>query len=178
MAEYGFTPGASIYIADSAFVTAKNLAKAVENDIRFLSRLPANFKECKKAISEAISAESWLDIGTMTESSSEKRPAAFYRHHETTVTIDGRSYRAIVIHSSAYDKRRNKRIDRILKGSKTELDKKIKETIPQPFKCRPDAEAAAKALARSNGKSLHRMRVDITEVPKYGRGRPKNWTMC
>lgn len=50
MAEYGFTPGASIYIADSAFVTAKNLAKAVENDIHFLSRLPANFKECKKTI--------------------------------------------------------------------------------------------------------------------------------
>jgi len=173
MAEYGFTPGASIYIADSAFVTAKNLAKAVENDIRFLSRLPANFKECKKAISEAISAESWQDIGTMTESSSEKRPAAFYRHHETTVIIDGRSYRAIVFHSSAYDKRRNKRIDRILKGSKTELDKKIKETILQPFKCRPDAEAAAKALTRSNGKSLHQIRVDITEVPKYGRGRPK-----
>jgi len=173
MAEYGFTPGASIYIADSAFVTAKNLAKAVENDIRFLSRLPANFKECKKAISEAISAESWLDIGTMTESSSEKRPAAFYRYHETTVTIDGRPYRAIVFHSSAYDKRRNKRIDRILKGSKTELDKKIKETISQSFKCRPDAEAAAKALTRSNGKNLHRMRIDITEVPKYGRGRPK-----
>lgn len=41
MAEHGFKPGASIYIADSAFVTSENLAKAVENDIRFLSRLPA-----------------------------------------------------------------------------------------------------------------------------------------
>jgi transposase len=173
MAEHGFKPGASIYIADSAFVTSDNLAKAVESDIRFLSRLPANFNECKKAISDAIAADGWQDIGTLTDDGSEKRPPAFYRHYDTTVTIDGRPYRAIVIHSSAYDKRRNKRIDRILKDSRSELDKKIKETIPQPFKCLPDAEAAAQTLIRSAEKSLHRMSVDITETPRYGRGRPK-----
>jgi transposase len=173
MAEYGFAPGASIYIADSAFVTAGNLSKTDEDNIRFLSRLPANFSGCKSVISEAVLADKWQDIGTMAESHSEKRPAAFYRHYDTVVNIEGTSYRAIVIHSSAYDKRRNKRIDRSLKSSKTELDKKIKETIHQPFKCLPDADAAAKALIRSTEKSFHRVDVDITEIPKYGRGRPK-----
>jgi hypothetical protein len=81
------------------------------------------------------------DIGIMAESYSGKRPAAFYRYYDTVVNIEGTSYRAIVIHSSAHDKRRNKRIDRSLKSSKSELDKKIKETIHQPFKCLPDAEA-------------------------------------
>ena len=173
MAEYGFTPGASIYIADSAFVTTANLKKAGANDIRFLSRLPANFKECKNAISEAVSADNWKDIGTLTDSGSEKRPAAVYRHYDTTVTIEDTSYRVLVIHSSAHDKRRNKRIDNSLKKSKNELEKKFKETVPQPFKCRPDAEAASETLIKFSEKSLHRINVEIIEIPKYGRGRPK-----
>ncbi len=53
--------GDSIYIADSAFVTPGNLAKAVESDIRFLSRLPANLIECKKAILNAIAADDWQE---------------------------------------------------------------------------------------------------------------------
>lgn len=72
MAEYGFAPGASIYIADSAFVTAGNLSKTDEDNIRFLSRLPANFSGCKSVISEAVLADKWQDIGTMAESYSEK----------------------------------------------------------------------------------------------------------
>jgi hypothetical protein len=69
-------------------------------------------------------------------------PSGHGCYYDTVVNIEGTSYRAIVIHSSAHDKRRNKRIDRSLKSSKSELDKKIKETIHQPFKCLPDAEAA------------------------------------
>ncbi|WP_321493123.1 hypothetical protein [uncultured Desulfobacter sp.] len=57
MAEYGFSPGASIYVADSAFVITDNLTVADKNGIRFLSRLPANFSECKRVISEAVSAD-------------------------------------------------------------------------------------------------------------------------
>jgi len=173
MAEYGFSPGASIYIADSAFVTTANLAKANKNKVRFLSRLPANFNECKRVISEAVSTDEWLDIGVLAKSQSEKRPAAFYRHFDTTVTIEDTSYRAIVLHSSANDKRRQKRIDRMIKASKAELIKKIKDMVPQSFKCLPDAEIVADELAKTAHKSLHKMCVEITEVPIYGRGRPK-----
>ena len=173
MAEYGFSPGASIYIADSAFVTTDNLAEAKKNNIRFLSRLPANFNECKRVISEAVSADKWQDIGILAKSQSEKRPAAFYRHFDTTVSIEGTAYRAIVLHSSAYDKRRQKRIDRIIKNDKNELGRKIKDMIHQPFKCLPDAETMAAELINSAHKGFHRMYVDITEIPRYGRGRPK-----
>lgn len=85
----------------------------------------------------------------MAKSQSEKRPAAFYRHFDTRVTIEGTAYRAIVLHSSAYDKRRQKRIDRIIKNNKSELGKKIKDMIHQPFKCLPDAEAVAAELINS-----------------------------
>ncbi len=97
MAKYGFSPGASIYIADSAFVTTKNLAEANRNNIRFLSRLPVNFSECKRVISQAVSADEWQN------------------------TIEETVYRSIVLHSSAYDKRRQKRIDGMIKNSKEKL---------------------------------------------------------
>ena len=173
MAEYGFSAGASIYIADSAFVTTDNLAEAGRANIRFLSRLPANFSGCKRAISEAVEADEWRDIGILAKSQSEKRPAAFYHYFDTTVTIEETVYRAVVFHSSAYDKRRQKLIDSMIKNSKGELEKKIKEMNHQPFKCLPDAKEAAKELAKAANKSLHNITVDITEVPRYGRGRPK-----
>ncbi len=61
----------------------------------------------------------------------------------------------------------------MIKNSKGELEKKIKEMNHQPFKCLPDAKEAAKELAKAANKSLHNITVDITEVPRYGRGRPQ-----
>ncbi|WP_320043064.1 IS1634 family transposase [uncultured Desulfobacter sp.] len=173
LAQYGFTPGASIYVADSAFVTAANLAEAERNNLRFLSRLPANFNECKNAISRAVSADEWQDIGELAESKSVKRPAAAYRSFDTTVTIEDTAYRAIVFHSSSNDKRRQKRVDRMLKSSHDKLKKIVKESIPQSFKCRPDAQRTCGILNQSAGKSLHKIKTEVVEAPKYDRGRPQ-----
>ena len=137
MAEHGFKPGASIYVADSAFVTTDNLIAAQENGIRFLSRLPANFNECKHAIAQAVAADDWVDIGTLAEIQSEKKPPASYRYYETTVTIGDEAYRAIVYHSSAHDKRRQKRIDRILKTSKDQLEKENQRDDPPTLQMPP-----------------------------------------
>jgi transposase len=112
MARYGLEPGAFVYVADSAFVTPKNLNRSKENDVKFLTRLPATYKECARAISDAVAADNWIDFGTLNHTpATKKRPAAHYRGYETTVEIDGEVYRGIVVHSSAHDKRRHKRID-------------------------------------------------------------------
>jgi transposase len=156
MAKYGFAPAASIYVADSAFVTSKNMAKAEEEGVLFLSRLPANFKECARVIQEAVSSDNWEEIGTLSQSrGSEKRPPAHYRSYESTVTVKDKTYRGIVFHSSAHDKRRQKRIDRMLKADKAKLTKKVKEVKKVPFRCRPDAQAAAAGLMDYAGKGLH-----------------------
>jgi hypothetical protein len=56
-----------------------------------------------------------LTLGSMAEMvPPNKRPAAIYRAHETTVHLYNQNYRAIVVHSSVHDKRRHKRIDRLL----------------------------------------------------------------
>ncbi len=174
MAKHGLGPGVSIYVADSAFVTKKNLAKAKEKQVLFLSRFPATFKDCNQLIEQAVLADDWKDIGTLSEDSgSEKRPPAHYRYVESMVSIDDIIYRAVVIHSSANDKRRRKRIDRMLKSDRIKLEKEIKASTKEPFKCRPDAEAAAARLSHIAEKGQHRVTFDITEIARYGKGRPK-----
>ncbi len=174
MKKNGIGSGASIYVADSAFVSGPNLGKASNNDIEFLSRLPANFKECGRVIEEAVLANNWSDIGTLgKESGSDKRPLAHYRSHESTVTIEDNTFRAIVFHSSAYDKRRQKSVENKLKADKNELEKTIKTANSIVYHCRPDAVTAANAIAQSTSKRLHKVTVDVVEVPRYGRGRPK-----
>ncbi len=173
MAEHGFKPGASIYVADSAFVTTDNLIAAQGNGIRFLSRLPANFNECKHAIAQAVAADDWVDIGTLAEIQSEKKPPASYRYYETTVTIGEEAYRAIVYHSSAHDKRRQKCIGRILKTSKDQLEKKIKEVSQQPFKCRPDAEVAIGILTKSQKKAFTTCEQRSLTYPNTAKDAPK-----
>ena len=52
MAKHGLGPGAFVYVADSAMVTEKNL-EAVESN-RFITRIPATYTECQRAIEEAV----------------------------------------------------------------------------------------------------------------------------
>jgi transposase len=173
MARHHLEPGAFVYVADSAFVTGKNLDKAVETNTKFISRLPATYTECGRAIQEAARAGLWNDIGVISDSApTPKRPPACYQTYETTVTIDGRDYRAIVVHSSAHDKRRHKRIDRLLAEKRKELEAVCKKTASSSYFCEPDARAAADKLAASASGSYHRLDIEVKENPRYGRGRP------
>ena len=173
MARHGIKPGAFVYVADSAFVTPKNLNKSKENNVKFLTRLPANYKECGRAISEAVAADNWIDFGTLNHSpDTKKRPAAYYRGYETCVEIDGETYRAIVVHSSAHDKRRHKRIDRLLQQKRKEIETVSKQINSSAFYCQADAEAAAEKIKKAATHSYHRIQYDVRKEPKYPRGRP------
>jgi transposase len=72
-----------------------------------------------------------------------------------------------VVHSSAHDKRRHQRIDRLLDEHRTRLEDACAST---PFFCRADAEAFGNQLKAHA--VWHRIEVDIEEVPRYPRGRP------
>ncbi len=170
MAGHGIDPAAFIYVADSAFVTPKNLAKADKQGVRFLSRLPATYKECSRVIREAVAAEDWTDIGSLAKTrATVKRPAARYRVSDRRVELYGRTYRAIVVHSSAHDKRRQKRLDRILEQKRKELQ----ALCPQDtFFCEADARQAGEKLVAAGRGSYHRIEYTIAQIPRYGRGRP------
>jgi len=123
-AKYGLDPGAFIYVADSAMVTKDNLNAMGSN--LFLTRLPFSYNEANRVVSEAISEDNWQEIGPLNETPpTAKRPATIYRVTEKNVQLYGQEYRAIVIHSSAHDKRRTKRIERELKSSEKSCYKRL-----------------------------------------------------
>jgi transposase len=173
MAKHGLAPGAFVYVADAAFVTPDNLMKSAVNKIKFLSRLPATYKECARATEQAVCADQWIEIGTLnTTDATAKRPAAVYRGYETLVNLHGDNYRAVVVHSSNNDKRRHKRIDRMLAQKRKELESTCKQINAQAFYCHADAEKAADQLCKAAVGSYHRLQWHIKEVDKYPRGRP------
>jgi transposase len=102
----------------------------------------------------------------------QKRPSAVYHAYETTVTLYERDYRAIVVHSSAHDKRRHKRIDRLLVKKRNDLEALSKKMRSEAYYCRADAQAAADKLQAAAVGSYHTCECTIEKVAKFGRGRP------
>lgn len=172
MALHGLEPGAFIYIADSAMVTQKNLL-AIGDTTLFISRLPANYKECLRVIKDGIEKDQWQDLGVLSSTKpTAKRPAAHYKAYESSVELHGKNYRAIVIHSSAHDKRRQKRIDRELKADRKLLEDKCKTIYKKDFFCLADVQAAQQELKKTKCK-YYILNSQIEQRPKYKRGRPK-----
>jgi transposase len=173
MARHGLGPGAFVYVADSAFVTPDNLERADQLKIQFLTRLPATYKECSQAIGEAVTTDNWIEIGTLNQTpATTKRPAAYYRCFETKVELYEHLYRAVVVHSSAHDKRRHKRIDRLLAQKRKKLETIVKQLDAKVYFCRPDAESAIDKLNAAAAGSYHKLTCEINKVAKYSRGRP------
>lgn len=174
MANHGLEENAFIYVADSAFVTEDNLKKA-GTKTKFITRLPATYSACKKAIQEAVQNDQWIDIGIVSETEgTKKRPSAHYKAFDTSVTLNEASYRAIVIHSSAHDKRRHKKIERLLEKNKKELKHLAQKLIAEPYYCEADAQAAVEKLSRLARKTdLFRISATVHSAAKYGKGRPK-----
>ena len=114
--KHGLDPKGHIYIADSALVNEGNLSSIEQTGQPFVSRLPAVYKEEQRAIDAAFEADrrTPVDVLAQKEDPSKKRPSARYKVFETTVTLYGNSYRAIVVHSSAHDKRRMKKLEKQL----------------------------------------------------------------
>jgi transposase len=172
MKAHGVDDKAFIYIADCAMVTRKNLERAGP----FISRLPATYNECERAILSAIDADQWEEIGRIALTAPTKnRPVATYRVHEETVTLYGQEYRAVVVHSSAHDKRRQKRLERELDASLKAIKEMEKAHVKKQFFCQADAEAAA-TEAMAEDTAYHQLQVRVVERPHYAPGRPKKNT--
>jgi transposase len=170
LAQHGVAPGAYLYVADAALVTEDNLAAL--GDTLFISRLPATYNECGRIIAEAVAHNTWEECGVIASTKpTPHRPVATYKAYEGEVTLYGTSYRAVVIHSSAQDKRRQQRLAREIQVSYSTLHTATRSGEQQEYFCRADAEAAAAKL-RAVPAAYHRVDVTVEERPVYGRGRP------
>jgi transposase len=168
MAKHGLGPGAFVYVADSASVTEGNLHAVGPN--LFISRLPATYTECQRAVEEAVSADTWVDLGILAEiPTKSNRPCASYKVFETSVTLYGKKYRALVVYSSSHDKRRQKKLNKSIAKSAQILNDQLAKLSTQFF-CEADAKAAAQKIEKLSGK-LHIVKTSISsrEVRKPGR---------
>src|SRR5215467_12441040 len=171
-ADYGVQPGAYIYIADAALVTEDNLAAL--RDTWFITRLPATYSECGRMIAEAVARNQWEEVGVLAQTPPTKhRPGTFYKVAERTVTLYGKVYRAVVVHSSSQDQRRQQHLERELQASYGLLEATVREAARQEYFCHADAEAAAAKL-RALPSAYHGVDVDVEERPQYGPGRPSS----
>ncbi|MCK9288518.1 MAG: IS1634 family transposase [Sphaerochaetaceae bacterium] len=169
MKRHGLGPGTFIYVADSAMVTKDNLAVLGKN--RFISRLPANFSACQRVIDEVVQADVWETLGNLNElTTSKTRPAAMYRTSEREITLNDKTYRAIVIHSDAHDKRRQKKLVKALEQSSRDLRDQLKQ-VTTLYYCEQDAKKAVTAV-ESMATALHHVNATITSVQARKRGRP------
>ncbi|MCJ7595339.1 MAG: IS1634 family transposase [Desulfobacterales bacterium] len=176
LAKHGLAEGAFTYVADSAMVTKDNLAcfepMQGNNPFYFVTRLPFSYSEADRVVTEAIRVNQWQEIGVLaTSKPTPKRPSASYRACDTEVDLYGRTFRAIVIHSSAHDKRRQKRIDKELTQARQTLANAISLSLKTAFFCLNDAEAELKRIL-SLPMPCHNLVTRIEEEIKYGKGRP------
>jgi transposase len=170
LTQYGVQPGAYIYIADAALVTEDNLAAL--GDTLFITRLPATYSECGRVIAEAVAHNHWEEVGVLTQTPPTKhRPGTFYKVAEDVVTLYGKTYRAVVVHSNSQDQRRQQRLEREVQEASTTLGTTVRAATKQEYFCRADAEAAAEQL-RALQSAYHRVEVVVEERPQYGPGRP------
>ena len=172
LAQYGVQPGAYIYIADAALVTEDNLAAL--RDTLFITRLPATYSECGRVIAEAVAANRWEAVGVLAQTRPTRhRPGTCYKVAESSVTLYGKAYRAVVVHSSSQDQRRQEHLAREIRASYATLETTVHEAACQEYFCHADAEAAAAKLWALQS-AYHWVEVGVEERPKYGPGRPSS----
>jgi transposase len=170
LACHGVAPGAYIYIADAALVTEDNLAAL--RDTFFITRLPATYSECGRVIAEAVAHNLWEEVGVLAQTPPTRhRPGTFYKVAESSVTLYGKAYRAVVVHSSSQDQRRQQHLARELQTSSATLEAAVRVAVQPEYFCHTDAEAAAAKL-RALQSAYHWVEVEVEEHPKYGPGRP------
>lgn len=168
----GLDSKAHIYVADSALVGEDNLQALLDQP--FITRLPANYKVEQAAIEAAAASGNWTDFGVLAANPdpSKARTSARYKAIESTVAVHGRSYRAIVAHSSSHDKRRTRKLEKTLAAEKEAFAKQLKAIVKETFHCEDDARNRAERLLKENRQKYHQIEYGLRAQPVYARGRP------
>jgi len=159
-----------LYVADCKLVSEENLKLLGDNP--FVTRLPASYKAHDGAIDKALELDQWEEVGALNQTpDSRKRPAASYKICQQKIDLYGRDYRAIVVHSSNHDKRRQKRIERQLEKARQGAEKAIKKGCRDVFACEKDARAALEKIQRDFAGELWKIGGEIVIKEIYASGK-------
>lgn len=165
-------PRKVVYVADSSLITKRNLQVLAQSGVRFISRLPESFAAAGQVKARAFSEARWLPIGPLAKTT---RKGATYEAASFSERIDGQVYRLVVVRSSALDKRKQKRLERLVAQEKEALRREIQTLCRQRFNCQQDAETALKRFEQAHSQALHRFRCWVIAEHEIlrPRGRPR-----
>ena len=158
-----------IYIADSALITEDNLKRMGKHHLKFISRLPGNFK-----LEKELKAKAWENEAAFQPLGcfSDKKDAASYSVQEFKAELHGKPYRFLVVHSTKLDGRKTRSLQKDLVQREKELQKAILQLEKQVFACEPDAEAALDVFKKQHQDDFFLL-TGQTEIHKKRKpGRP------
>jgi len=159
-----------IYVADSKLINKPTLKVLHDQPvlIKFISRCPDGFhdKIAVKVKKQAFLEDQWVDEGVLGE----KKHCAHYHTKSYRRTIDGHTYRLIVVRTSAG----RDRVAKVLKKSEGELVELFETQGKRQFSCEADAKKAKAELEAKARSSYHRVEwmIDKEETQRPQRGRP------
>lgn len=152
-----------VYVADSALVTKGNLDLIADKGVRFISRLPATFKQEQEVKDRAFADGGWVDVGVLTQNP--KPDSARYKSKDYTVKIPTEAgvgdYRLIVVHSTSLDKRKANTLEKNLAKQREELEAQLQQLGKAEFACEPDARAALEKIKHDNRTALFEISGDV-----------------
>ena len=164
LARDGVQRGAYVDMAAAALVTEDHLAARAET--LCITRVPATASAWGRVIAEAVAQSRGEEIGMRAQTPpTTPRPGPFDQVAERGVTLYGKAYRAVVVHSSRQDQRRQKHLRREFQASSAALQDPVREAAQQESCWRADAEAAATQM-RALPSASHRVEVVVKEHPQ------------
>jgi len=161
-----------IYVADSKLVSKTNLDRLAEENLLFISRLPANFKLDEQLKARAWQRNDWQEIGATSKS----KDAAQYRCQSFEDDLCGRTYRFIVVHSSKLDGRKERGINNRLDKREKQLGKDLDDLCKRDFACEADAWEVWEDFCAKSGHPCFHLDADVESferrIPRDKPGRP------
>lgn len=172
LAQHGVAPGASSSVAAAARVTEAH--RAALGATRCSTRGPATSNAWARLIAEAVAPHTWDDLGVIAHPQPPpQRPATASQADAGAVPLSGTPSRAVVLHASAPDTRRQPRLDRARPASESTVQTAARTAEPQEYGGRAAAAAAA-AKRRALSAADQRLDVAVEARPLEGRGRPSS----
>ena len=161
-----------LYVSDAAVVTPKAVEKLTQLQVRFLGRLPENYKLCS-----AVKAAAWAQPGQFTDlgSFSPKKHAACYKAQVLSGSLYERDVRCLVVHSDALDARKEKTLQREVAAERDTLQRLKESLATRRFSCHDDAVLAAKTDLQQVHLTWHETQLEVQAETILNRrpGRPK-----
>lgn len=146
------------FVVDAAFYTPESLKQL--NQVTWLTRVPANYKEAKQLLTKAAEALEWVQVDP------------YNKLHAFKICHEGIEQRWALIDSAKGRARAKKTFFKKLDKTYDKQSKALWHICNQTFVCEADAEQCLSKFAKQL--KYHQVHYDIVPVLKHsGRGRPK-----